>query len=69
MLHHNERQKHLNQLRVIEAAERHANIGFCLACGHEQDGVEPDACNYKCEHCHLRQVYGAEEIILQGLLV
>lgn len=69
MLHHNEVKKHLNQQRVIEAAESGGNIGFCIACGTEHDHVEPDARNYKCNHCHLHQVFGAEEIILMGLLV
>ena len=42
------------------------NPGFCLACGEEQDGCEPDARHYECECCGKRQVYGAEEILLIG---
>jgi hypothetical protein len=42
------------------------NIGFCLACGAEAYGVEPDARNYKCEACQERQVFGAEELIIMG---
>lgn len=41
--------------------------GFCLACGTEQDGVEPDARKYKCDACGAHKVYGAEEIALMGL--
>ena len=44
-----------------------ANQGFCLACAHEQDGVEPDAQRCTCEACGAPKVYGAEEITLTGL--
>ena len=42
------------------------NPGFCLACGEEVDGCEPDAREYECESCGERRVYGAEEILLMG---
>lgn len=42
--------------------------GFCLVCGYRQDPVEPDARGYKCEECGKRKVYGAEEIMLMGLV-
>lgn len=42
------------------------NPGFCLACGEEVDGVEPDARGYECEVCGERKVYGAEEVLLMG---
>jgi len=41
--------------------------GFCLACGHEQAGIEPDVCRDTCEHCGAEKVYGAEELALMGL--
>jgi Zn finger protein HypA/HybF involved in hydrogenase expression len=40
------------------------NPGFCIACGAEADGVEPDARRYKCESCGSKQVYGADELLL-----
>ena len=40
------------------------NPGFCLACGAEADGCEPDARKHKCECCGEPQVYGAEELFL-----
>ena len=43
------------------------NAGFCLSCGHEADGVEPDARKYECGHCGAHKVYGAEELVLMGL--
>lgn len=53
--------------RVAEAVERsHASLdnpGFCLACGEEAEGCEPDAERYECEHCGRCQVYGAEQIL------
>lgn len=54
--------------RVRDAVERYANgldnPGFCLACGHEQEGCEPDAHNYECESCGEKQVFGAEELLI-----
>lgn len=37
--------------------------GFCLVCGVNVQGVEPDARKYKCESCGARAVYGAEELV------
>lgn len=53
--------------RVLRAAEGQMygdeNPGFCLACGAERDGCEPDAEEYECEECHEFQVYGACRIM------
>jgi hypothetical protein len=40
------------------------NLGFCLACGEQADGCEPDARNYECGACGERKVFGAEEILI-----
>jgi len=54
--------------RVLEAALRQQNTldnpGFCIACGREQDGCEPDARNIRCEICFERQVFGAAELMV-----
>lgn len=54
---------------VMEAVERsHSSLdnpGFCVACGEEASGCEPDARRYECEHCGAHQVYGAEELLLR----
>lgn len=54
--------------RVLEAVERRDasldNPGFCLRCGADVDGVEPDARQYACEDCGERCVYGAEELLM-----
>lgn len=42
--------------------------GWCVACGEEQSGVEPDARRYTCECCGEQTVYGAEEMVLMGLV-
>jgi len=42
--------------------------GWCLACGEEAYGIEPDARKYKCEACGARAVYGAEEMVVMGLV-
>ncbi len=50
--------------QVMTAVESGDYIGICITCGYEQEGVEPDACKYKCEDCGERKVYGAEELLL-----
>jgi predicted RNA-binding Zn-ribbon protein involved in translation (DUF1610 family) len=42
------------------------NGGYCLACGQEAYGVEPDARGYTCEDCGAEAVYGADECALMG---
>lgn len=58
----------ITQDRVLDAVQREMetldNPGFCLACGNEQEGCEPDAREYECEVCGEHQVYGAAEIML-----
>ena len=53
--------------RILDAVERQHttldNPGFCLVCGNEQEGCEPDARKYECEACGEHQVYGAEELL------
>lgn len=57
--------------KVMDAAQREMfgtdNPGFCLSCGEEQEGCEPDARNYECECCGDRQVFGASELLLMGV--
>jgi hypothetical protein len=49
--------------RLTEAIEADDCLGFCLACGSEAFGVEPDAEEYECEECGEPEVYGAEQIL------
>jgi hypothetical protein len=55
---------------LLDAVERQElgtdNPGFCVACGEERDGCEPDARKYPCESCGKSQVYGAMELLLMG---
>ena len=52
----------------LETAIRDDNMtGFCLACGEEMGGVEPDARAIPCECCDANKVFGAEELLLMGL--
>ena len=41
------------------------NPGFCIACGCEADGCEPDAERHICEACSEPAVYGAEELLIR----
>lgn len=54
--------------RVTDAVEQAMrdceNPGFCLVCGADADGCEPDARGYVCEECGRPAVYGAEEVLL-----
>jgi hypothetical protein len=50
---------------ALQASENYS--GFCLACGEENTGIEPDARKYACQCCGALKVYGAEELILMGL--
>ncbi len=49
---------------VMNAVANDERLGFCTACGHSQDGCEPDAENYQCEECGERKVCGAEHILI-----
>ncbi len=51
--------------RIMAAIEDGGYPGFCLGCGAEADGCEPDAREYECESCGARKVYGAEELLMQ----
>ncbi len=53
---------------VFKACERRRTTlddpGFCIACGNEQSGCEPDARGYQCEACGTFAVYGCEELAI-----
>lgn len=55
--------------RIIDAVERRMrsldNPGFCIECGEEQGGCEPDAREYECESCGEAAVYGADELMME----
>lgn len=50
--------------QIMEAIESDDYMGFCLECGAEAYGVEPDARGYECESCGAKKVYGAEELLI-----
>lgn len=53
--------------RIVEAVQADEMTGFCVACGEEAYGVEPDARGYECESCGEEKVYGAEELLLMNV--
>lgn len=62
----------ITEERLMEACERRMttldNPGFCIECGNEQGGCEPDARGYRCESCGaLKGVYGCDELLFQFL--
>ena len=56
--------KSITAERVIDAVRQDDNMGFCLACGDEAYGVEPDAEGYTCESCGAPKVMGAEMLLI-----
>ena len=69
MLNRKEWHKSLTPDVIMDACDRHMTClddpGFCLVCGNEQGGCEPDARNYRCENCGAAQVFGCEELMLE----
>ncbi|HTF45276.1 MAG TPA: hypothetical protein VK641_15320 [Terriglobales bacterium] len=57
-------------LTVAEMSHYQFNsgTGFCLACGAENDGVDPDCLRGECEVCEAKKVYGIEELMVMGLV-
>jgi len=49
---------------IIEAIAEDNCIGFCLTCGDEAEGVEPDREKMKCLTCGNYTVYGCETILI-----
>lgn len=54
-------------LEEIEEAME-SQCGFCTKCGAMKDCCEPDARNYECDECGAMAVYGAEELVVMGLV-
>ena len=43
--------------------------GCCLSCGEwTSGGVEPDAEGYECESCGAAEVFGAEQLLIMGIV-
>lgn len=59
--------KRLSFRAVMRAAEADDGSGFCVACGSQQSGCEPDMRRGRCESCGESKVYGAEELLLRTL--
>jgi hypothetical protein len=58
------------QTFTLEEIEQAINDqeGFCIACGEARECCEPDARKYPCDACGKNAVYGAEEIVIMGLV-
>ena len=50
---------------LLSAAQSDEYLGYCIVCGAEASGVEPDARRYPCESCGEDRVYGAEELLIR----
>ncbi len=49
---------------AVKAMKGLASPGWCVKCGKEHKGIEPDARKYVCAKCGSTSVYGAEELVL-----
>ncbi|MFN0056418.1 MAG: hypothetical protein ACKV0T_30090, partial [Planctomycetales bacterium] len=64
----------MTTIKPIELTEEaYANLaenygGFCVVCRDEAYGVEPDARRYRCESCGANAVFGAEELLIRGVI-
>jgi hypothetical protein len=58
----------VTQRRIVSAIRRDDGTGYCLECGKPQKYTEPDAEAYPCHACKQNSVYGAEQILLMGLV-
>lgn len=72
MLNRKHWHKDITDQAIQEACARRLssldNPGFCLACGAEVEGIEPDAEDGECEICGAEEVCGAEEILMAGAI-
>jgi DNA-directed RNA polymerase subunit RPC12/RpoP len=57
---------HISETDYVDLTANYG--GFCIECGDEAYGVEPDARGYRCESCGAKAVYGAEELLLRGAI-
>lgn len=48
----------------MELCEEDDYVGICTSCGYEQDCVEPDGREYKCEECGENKVFGSQELMI-----
>jgi len=53
--------------QVLDAIKSGEYVGFCIVCGAESYGVEPDARKCPCEVCEHNTVYGAEELLFSQI--
>ena len=61
----------IKPIQISEAEYAYLNEnygGFCIECRDQAYGVEPDARRYRCESCGANAVYGAEELLIRGIL-
>jgi hypothetical protein len=57
---------HISEAEYADLTENYG--GFCIECGDQAYGVEPDARRYRCESCGANPVYGAEELLIRGVV-
>jgi len=56
-----------NLQKLLKHCKDDDDSGYCLACGEEAYGVDPDARKATCESCKAPKVYGCQELILMSL--
>lgn len=54
----------LEQIQTADDAQE----GFCVTCGTSRECCEPDAREYPCDECGTQTVFGAQELVMMGLV-
>lgn len=57
----------INLDRLLEAAtDENEEFGFCILCGTQVAGIEPDIRHSPCPDCGEHTVYGVDELIFMA---
>ena len=58
-----------NLSQLVAVLENDEYLAWCLACGNEFNGYEPDVRNANCESCGEHAVFAAYECLNDGLFI
>lgn len=58
---------HVFTMEEFEEADESMS-GYCIRCGAMRECCEPDARKYDCQECGQMTAYGAQELLLMGLV-
>jgi len=59
-----EKQMQMSEEEYLDLVNE--QMGLCLSCGAERECCEPDARHYDCPECGENEVFGVEELLMEG---